>query len=73
MSSHKFDPVTHAQAQLIVDPPMVVGLLGVLANVAFHHLTMVAFGMGVYGAGLALSLTGMFMLTGLVACILIFR
>lgn len=52
---------------------MIVGLLGVLANVAFHHLTMVVLGMGVYGAGLALSLTGMFMLTGLVAYIIIFR
>ncbi|CAN0006816.1 unnamed protein product, partial [Laminaria digitata] len=52
---------------------MVVGLLGVMANVAFHHLTMSVFGMGVYGAGLALSLTGMFMLTGLVAHILVFR
>lgn len=63
----------HAQAQLIVDPPMVVGLLGVLANVAFHHLTMVVFGMGAYGAGLALSLTELFMLAGMVAYIWVFR
>ncbi|CAM9770731.1 unnamed protein product [Pylaiella littoralis] len=55
------------QAQSVVAPIMVVTLFGVLANVIFHHLTMVIFGMGVYGAGLALALTGMFLLTILIA------
>ena len=54
-------------------PVMKVTLLGVLANVAFHHLTMVVLGMGVYGAGLALSLTGMFLLVTMVAYTWVFR
>lgn len=52
---------------------MIVALLGVLANIVFHHITMVVLGMGVYGAGLALSLTGVFMLAALIASIWCFR
>ncbi|CAM9377744.1 unnamed protein product [Ectocarpus fasciculatus] len=55
------------QAQSVVIPVTVVGLLGVLANVVFHHITMVVLGMGVDGAGLALSLTGMFLLITLIS------
>eukprot|EP00903_Cladosiphon_okamuranus_P005780 g5728.t1 len=61
------------QAQNHVMPVMIVALLGFLANVVFHHLTMVVLGMGVYGAGLALSLTGMFLLTTLIAYTWIFK
>lgn len=61
------------QAQNLVMPVMKVTLLGVLANVFFHHVTMVVLGMGVYGAGLALSFTGMFLLAALIAYTWIFR
>ena len=54
------------QAQNVVIPIMKVALLGMVANVFFHHLTMVVLGMGVFGAGLALSLTGMFLLLTLI-------
>lgn len=69
---HAPRPTTN-QAQNLVMPVMKVTLLGVLANVAFHHLTMVVLGMGVYGAGLALSLTGMFLLVTMVAYTWVFR
>lgn len=52
---------------------MIVAISGVLANMVFHHITMVVFGMGVYGAGLALSFTGIFMLVALVASVWGFR
>lgn len=52
---------------------MGVVVLGALANVLFHHITMVVLGMGVYGAGLALSLTGIFMLLVLVISTWVFR
>lgn len=52
---------------------MYVAALGLLANVGFHHLTMAVLGMGVYGAGLALSLTGMFLLAALIAVTWFFR
>lgn len=51
----------------MVIPIMVVSLLGMVANVVFHHVTMVWLGMGVDGAGLALSMTGMFLLVVLVS------
>ncbi|CAM9871755.1 unnamed protein product [Scytosiphon promiscuus] len=54
------------QAQEEAAAAMVVGILGAVVNVAFHHTTMVVFRMGVYGVGLALSLTGLFMLLALV-------
>ncbi|CAM9113335.1 unnamed protein product [Ectocarpus sp. 12 AP-2014] len=55
------------QAQSVVIPVAVVTILGVFANVVFHHVTMVVLGMGVDGAGLALSLTGMFLLVTLIS------
>lgn len=45
---------------------MHVSLLGMLANVVFHHVTMAWLGMGVFGAGLALSMTGWFLLVALI-------
>lgn len=50
------------QAQEITTPSTVVSMLGILANILFHHFTCNVRGMGVYGAGLALSMTVIFML-----------
>lgn len=61
------------QAQNVVVPEMIVAVAGVFANIVFHHVTMVVYKMGVYGAGLALSLTGVFMLLMLVGSIIFFR
>ncbi|CAM9739756.1 unnamed protein product [Ascophyllum nodosum] len=61
------------QAQNIAVPEMIVGILGVVANIGFHQLTMGTLGWGAYGAGLALSTTWFFMLGIFVVAIAIFK
>lgn len=52
---------------------MIVGLIGVFANVGFHQLTMDTLGLGAYGAGLALSMTSILMLGIFIAAIWLFK
>lgn len=54
-----------AQAQSVTAHAKYVSIVGVFANVLFHYITMGVLGMGIYGAGVALSMTGMFMLVAL--------
>lgn len=61
------------QAQNIAVPEMIVGLIGVIASVGFHQLTMGTLGLGACGAGLALSMTGILMLGVFIAAIWLFK